>query len=214
MIEPRMATMLGYLTTDAAVDPALLLPRPVRRVPLHVQRHHGRRRAIDQRLRVRARQWRERRRHRRGPVSARCSRASARSRTSSRWASCAAAKARPSWSRSRVTGAASEADAWMAARAIANSPLVKTAVHGGDPNWGRLVAAAGRSGARLRPRPGAGARSARWCSSRTGAPFDERAAPTAAEYLEGTSLEITVDLGTGGAASAPPSGRATSPRST
>ena len=46
-----------------------------------------------------------------------------------------------------VTGAATDADAWMAARAIANSPLVKTAVHGGDPNWGRLVAAAGRSGA-------------------------------------------------------------------
>ena len=35
----------------------------------------------------------------------------------------------------------------MAARAMANSLLVKTAVHGADPNWGRLVAAAGRSGA-------------------------------------------------------------------
>ncbi len=46
-----------------------------------------------------------------------------------------------------VTGAATDADAWLAAKAIANSPLVKTAVHGGDPNWGRLVAAAGRSGA-------------------------------------------------------------------
>ena len=47
----------------------------------------------------------------------------------------------------KVTGAASHADAWLAARTIANSPLVKTAIHGGDPNWGRLVAAAGRSGA-------------------------------------------------------------------
>ena len=47
----------------------------------------------------------------------------------------------------RVTGAASLADAWLAARTIANSPLVKTAIHGGDPNWGRLIAAAGRSGA-------------------------------------------------------------------
>ena len=46
-----------------------------------------------------------------------------------------------------VTGAASHDDAWLAARTIANSPLVKTAIHGGDPNWGRLVAAAGRSGA-------------------------------------------------------------------
>ena len=47
----------------------------------------------------------------------------------------------------RVTGAHSAPDAWLAARTIANSPLVKTAIHGGDPNWGRLVAAAGRSGA-------------------------------------------------------------------
>ncbi len=47
----------------------------------------------------------------------------------------------------QVTGAASRDDAWLAARTIANSPLVKTAIHGGDPNWGRLVAAAGRSGA-------------------------------------------------------------------
>src|SRR4029077_2256873 len=47
----------------------------------------------------------------------------------------------------RVTGAASTGDAWLAARTIANSPLVKTAIHGGDPNWGRLIAAAGRSGA-------------------------------------------------------------------
>ena len=35
------------------------------------------------------------------------------------------------------------------ARTIANSPLVKTAVHGADPNWGRIVAAAGRAGDRL-----------------------------------------------------------------
>ena len=47
----------------------------------------------------------------------------------------------------RITGAATHDDAWLAARTIANSPLVKTAIHGGDPNWGRLVAAAGRSGA-------------------------------------------------------------------
>jgi glutamate N-acetyltransferase/amino-acid N-acetyltransferase len=38
----------------------------------------------------------------------------------------------------------------QAARTIASSPLVKAAVHGNDPNWGRIVAAAGRSGARVR----------------------------------------------------------------
>src|SRR5439155_462028 len=49
----------------------------------------------------------------------------------------------------RVRGAASAADARLAARTITNSNLVRTAVHGGDPNWGRVLAAAGRSGARV-----------------------------------------------------------------
>ncbi|MGZ8810308.1 MAG: bifunctional glutamate N-acetyltransferase/amino-acid acetyltransferase ArgJ, partial [Thermoanaerobaculia bacterium] len=48
-----------------------------------------------------------------------------------------------------VTGARSERDAKLAAHAIATSPLVKTALHGGDPNWGRIIAALGRSGARF-----------------------------------------------------------------
>ena len=47
----------------------------------------------------------------------------------------------------RVTGAASDEDAAKAAFAIANSPLVKTALAGQDPNWGRIVAAIGKSGA-------------------------------------------------------------------
>lgn len=50
-----------------------------------------------------------------------------------------------------ITGARSEGEALQAARSIATSPLVKTAVAGGDPNWGRILAAAGRSGAQLDP---------------------------------------------------------------
>lgn len=49
----------------------------------------------------------------------------------------------------RVEGAASAADADAAARAVANSPLVKTSWHGGDPNWGRLIDALGYSPARV-----------------------------------------------------------------
>lgn len=45
-----------------------------------------------------------------------------------------------------VKGARSSADALKIARTIADSPLVKTALHGGDPNWGRILAAAGRAG--------------------------------------------------------------------
>jgi glutamate N-acetyltransferase / amino-acid N-acetyltransferase len=48
----------------------------------------------------------------------------------------------------RVTGAADKADARTVAMAIANSPLVKTAIAGEDPNWGRIVMAVGKSGAR------------------------------------------------------------------
>jgi len=49
----------------------------------------------------------------------------------------------------RVEGANSTVQARKAARTIAGSSLVKTAVHGADPNWGRILAAAGRSGAYL-----------------------------------------------------------------
>ncbi|GAC1457993.1 MAG: bifunctional glutamate N-acetyltransferase/amino-acid acetyltransferase ArgJ [Candidatus Limnocylindrales bacterium] len=49
----------------------------------------------------------------------------------------------------RITGAATDAEAALAARTITTSNLVKTAIHGGDPNWGRILAAAGRSGARV-----------------------------------------------------------------
>ncbi len=50
-----------------------------------------------------------------------------------------------------VTGACDSRDAELVARTIANSPLVKTAFYGQDPNWGRIIAAAGRSGVNIEP---------------------------------------------------------------
>jgi glutamate N-acetyltransferase/amino-acid N-acetyltransferase len=50
-----------------------------------------------------------------------------------------------------IRGAASDADALRVAKAIAHSPLVKTAWAGSDPNWGRLIAATGYSGAQVDP---------------------------------------------------------------
>ncbi len=96
----------------------------------------------------------------------------------------------------RVTGAVSDADARRAARAIANSPLVKTAIHGGDPNWGRLVAVAGRSGSEF-VLDAAAVRIGPVELFSSGMPHDERA-PQAAEYLMGKDLVVTVDMGTGG----------------
>ena len=49
----------------------------------------------------------------------------------------------------RVNGAKTVADADAAARAVANSPLVKTSWHGGDPNWGRIIDALGYSPAKI-----------------------------------------------------------------
>ena len=65
MIEPMMATMLAFVTTDAAVAPPLLDARAPRSRRRYVQRHYRRRRVLDQRLRDAPRQWRERRHHRR-----------------------------------------------------------------------------------------------------------------------------------------------------
>jgi glutamate N-acetyltransferase/amino-acid N-acetyltransferase len=50
----------------------------------------------------------------------------------------------------RIHGAASSVDAITAARTVANSTLVKTAFYGQDPNWGRIMAALGRSGIKMR----------------------------------------------------------------
>ncbi len=49
-----------------------------------------------------------------------------------------------------IKGAVTPADALMAARTVANSALVKTAFYGSDPNWGRIMAALGRSGVQMR----------------------------------------------------------------
>ena len=96
----------------------------------------------------------------------------------------------------RVTGAKEWAHAERAARTIANSLLVKTAVHGGDPNWGRLVAAAGRSGVPFELGRAA-VRIGGIVLFHEGQPHDENA-PNAAAYLAGRDVEIEVDLGTGG----------------
>jgi glutamate N-acetyltransferase/amino-acid N-acetyltransferase len=91
-------------------------------------------------------------------------------------------------------------DARQVARTIANSPLVKTAVHGADPNWGRIVAAAGRSGVMFdidRATVHVGG----ILLFENGLPHDD-AAPQAGEHLKNTDVRIDVSLGTGGGAGA------------
>ncbi len=100
----------------------------------------------------------------------------------------------------RVSGAASEQDAERAARAIAESPLVKCAVYGADPNWGRVVCALGRCGARL----DSSATVVRigdvtvFDASRQDDPgASPEAMQQAAEHLRGPEVRIRADLGAG-----------------
>ena len=98
-----------------------------------------------------------------------------------------------------ITGCASDDDAMMIAKSIAHSPLNKTAWSSADPNWGRLLAAAGYSGVAFDP-----ARMQVWIGDQLvfdhgtrAATFDEKAAHQTMLQREYT---ITLDLGTGAGA--------------
>jgi glutamate N-acetyltransferase/amino-acid N-acetyltransferase len=198
MIEPMMATMLGFLTTDAAVDGALL--------------KRALREAVDDTFNAIT-------------VDGECSTndcvlllangASGAAIDEATYAPFVGAlrtvcrelalgivrggEGATKLVTITVTGAASPDEARRAAKAIANSPLVKTAVHGGDPNWGRLIAVAGRAGVAFELE-----RAAVSIGSivlfENGRPFDENA-PRAAEHLAGKDVTIAVHLGAGAATS-------------
>jgi glutamate N-acetyltransferase/amino-acid N-acetyltransferase len=101
----------------------------------------------------------------------------------------------------RVEGAADEADARRAARAVAGSLLVKTAVYGCDPNWGRVLTAAGYSGAQVREEAcQLYIQGVRVFAGGLPQPFDEAALRSG---LASSEVAIRLDLGLGpGAATA------------
>jgi glutamate N-acetyltransferase / amino-acid N-acetyltransferase len=96
-----------------------------------------------------------------------------------------------------VRGAKSERDAKLAAHAVATSPLVKTALHGGDPNWGRILAALGRSGAKFSvKRVSLAAGNVQLVSNGEPASYREK---DAAKVFARERVPITLDLGSGDA---------------
>lgn len=97
-----------------------------------------------------------------------------------------------------VTGAKSPADAKRAAEAIANSPLCKTAIHGGDPNWGRFVSAAGYSGAAMNPDKAA-CKVGKITVFKNGRPTEVPLSDVE-KVMKEENLAIGVDLGMGGKA--------------
>ncbi|EEW24974.1 bifunctional glutamate N-acetyltransferase/amino-acid acetyltransferase ArgJ [Rhodobacter ferrooxidans] len=96
----------------------------------------------------------------------------------------------------RVTGAASASDARKVALSIANSPLVKTALAGQDPNWGRIVAAVGKSGAEA-DRDRLTIRFGEILVAENGFRNPDYSEDDAAAYMRQDELLIGVDLGLG-----------------
>ncbi|WP_171171440.1 bifunctional glutamate N-acetyltransferase/amino-acid acetyltransferase ArgJ [Ruegeria sp. HKCCA0370] len=96
----------------------------------------------------------------------------------------------------RVTGAASDADAKTHGLAIANSPLVKTAIAGEDPNWGRIVMAIGKSGAAA-DRDKLSISFGDILVAENGWVSPDYREEDAAAYMKGQDLVIAVDLGLG-----------------
>jgi glutamate N-acetyltransferase / amino-acid N-acetyltransferase len=95
-----------------------------------------------------------------------------------------------------VTGAADAGDAKKVAFSIANSPLVKTAVAGQDPNWGRIVMAVGKSGARA-DRDLLTIRLGEVLVAEKGMVAEGYAEADGAAHMKGTDILIGVDLGLG-----------------
>ena len=93
-----------------------------------------------------------------------------------------------------VTGADDDADARRVAMAIANSPLVKTAIAGEDPNWGRVVMAVGKSGARA-DRDRLTIRFGNVLVAENGWVSPNYKEADAAAHMKGEELLIAVDLG-------------------
>ncbi len=96
----------------------------------------------------------------------------------------------------QVEGARDDADARLVARAIANSPLVKTAVAGEDANWGRVVMAVGKSGAHA-DRDRLAIRFGDLWLARDGQRVEDYSEAAASAYMKEQELVIAVDLGVG-----------------
>ncbi|MDF1854998.1 bifunctional glutamate N-acetyltransferase/amino-acid acetyltransferase ArgJ [Pseudooceanicola sp.] len=95
-----------------------------------------------------------------------------------------------------VTGATSDQEARIHGKSIANSPLVKTAIAGEDPNWGRVVMAIGKSGAEA-DRDLITIRFGEVLVAEKGWVADSYREADGANYMKGQNLKIAVDLGLG-----------------
>ena len=195
MIEPNMATMLGFLTTDAAIESALLQRALSEAVgdTFNAITIDGERSTNDAVMLLAS-----------GARGVRIDDASYGTFLDGLRDVCGmlareivrGGEGATKLVAVRVTGGQSSDDAKRAARAIANSLLVKTALNGGDPNWGRLVAVAGRAGVRFDAER-AQVRIGPAVLFANNTVFADRE-PAAAAHLAAAEVEVALDLGTGG----------------
>ena len=199
MIEPKMATMLGFLTTDASISPGLL-QRALREVAndtfnaitvdgecstndsLFAMASGASNVNIDEAL---------------YPALVAGLRAVAHDLA---LAIIRGGEGATKLVAVRVRDAASVAEARTVARTIANSLLVKTALHGADPNWGRIIAAAGRSGVQFDVSKSE-VRVGGILLFEQGRPHDDLS-QQAEQHLQQPEVDLEVSLGSGGGAEA------------
>ena len=195
MIEPNMATMLGFITTDAAISPAMLR----RALSLAVAKSFNRvvvdgDESTNDSLFIMASGAAGNEKITRAgegftlfmdALEQVCISLAKQMATDGEGAT--------KFVTVTVKGAKSEKDAARAARAVAKSPLAKTSWFGKDPNWGRVLAAVGYSGAAVDDRKAEVFYGKTW-AYRKGRVADAAQLAKLAREMEGPELKVTVDL--------------------
>ncbi|MBR6734294.1 MAG: bifunctional glutamate N-acetyltransferase/amino-acid acetyltransferase ArgJ [Kiritimatiellae bacterium] len=195
MIEPNMATMLGFITTDAAVTPAML--RRALRLAVDVTFNHvvvdGDESTNDSVFLLASGAAGNVCIDKAGPDFDAFVEALTAVGESLARQMAADGEGATKFVEVCVRGAKTRRDAERAARAIAKSPLAKTSWFGKDPNWGRVLAAAGYSGAAVDDRRAEVFYGRTW-AYRMGRVADAAQLEKLEREMAGTALKVTVDL--------------------
>ena len=195
MIEPNMATMLGFITTDAAITPAML--RRALRQTIAVSFNHvvvdGDESTNDSVFLLASGAAGNPLIAKAGPDYDAFAAALTAVGVSLARQMAADGEGATKYVEVTVRHAKTQRDADRAARAVAKSPLAKTSWFGKDPNWGRVLAAVGYSGAAVDDRKAEVFYGKTW-AYRKGRVADAAQLAKLAREMEGPELKVTVDL--------------------
>ena len=202
MIEPNMATMLGFITTDAAITPTML--RRALRQAIAVSFNHvvvdGDESTNDSVFLLASGAAGNATIAKAGPDYDAFAAALTAVGVSLARQMAADGEGATKYVEVTVRHAKTQRDADRAARAVAKSPLAKTSWFGKDPNWGRVLAAVGYSGAAVDDRAAEVFYGKTW-AYRKGKVADAAQLAKLAREMEGPELKVTVDLHLGDFAS-------------